>query len=234
MRCPNCAGEVGTGANYCPNCGTRLASAATSGTPRPGPDDDGRTVLGPSTPGDADCTILGTPPPVEADRTVLGTPPPVEADRTILGTPPPVEADRTILGTPPPVDADRTILGTPPPVDADRTVLGTPPPVDGDRTVLGTPPPSEDRTVLQPSTSGQAPPASRPPRVGAIRSTAVPRDSSTAPRDSATGPLSMGQQFSARYIIVRLLGIGGTGAVYQAWDGELSVMVALKVIRPEV
>ncbi len=33
---------------------------------------------------------------------------------------------------------------------------------------------------------------------------------------------------------MRLLGIGGMGAVYQAWDGELSVMVALKVIRPEV
>ena len=50
----------------------------------------------------------------------------------------------------------------------------------------------------------------------------------------STGPLSVGQQFSPRYIIVKLLGIGGMGAVYQAWDGELSVMVALKVIRPEV
>ena len=56
----------------------------------------------------------------------------------------------------------------------------------------------------------------------------------TAAMRAAEGPLHVGQQFSARYIIVRLLGIGGMGAVYQAWDTELSVMVAVKVVRPEV
>jgi eukaryotic-like serine/threonine-protein kinase len=50
----------------------------------------------------------------------------------------------------------------------------------------------------------------------------------------ATGPLTAGQSFGPRYHILRLLGIGGMGAVYQAWDAELSVAVALKVIRPEV
>ena len=46
--------------------------------------------------------------------------------------------------------------------------------------------------------------------------------------------LAAGQIFSGRYHIIRLLGAGGMGAVYQAWDAELGVSVALKVIRPDV
>src|SRR5436190_5602424 len=45
------------------------------------------------------------------------------------------------------------------------------------------------------------------------------------------GPLRVGQSFSPRYHIIKLLGVGGMGAVYQAWDAELAVAVALKVIR---
>jgi len=46
------------------------------------------------------------------------------------------------------------------------------------------------------------------------------------------GPLSPGEAFGARYHIIRELGVGGMGAVYQAWDDELGVAVALKLIRP--
>jgi serine/threonine protein kinase len=50
----------------------------------------------------------------------------------------------------------------------------------------------------------------------------------------ATGPLAAGAPFGARYRILRELGAGGMGVVYQAWDAELGVPIALKVVRPEV
>ncbi|MBA2515280.1 MAG: hypothetical protein H0V26_13305, partial [Solirubrobacterales bacterium] len=49
----------------------------------------------------------------------------------------------------------------------------------------------------------------------------------------ATFTLSVGHDFGARYHIIRVLGTGGMGAVYQAWDKVLEVAVAVKVIRPE-
>jgi serine/threonine protein kinase/tetratricopeptide (TPR) repeat protein len=55
-----------------------------------------------------------------------------------------------------------------------------------------------------------------------------------ASRSIAGGPLQPGQAFGTRYQIIRTLGVGGMGAVYEAFDAELGVTVALKVIRPEV
>ena len=54
--------------------------------------------------------------------------------------------------------------------------------------------------------------------------------------DSSTdhGPLTPGQAFGPRYHIIRILGMGGMGAVYHAWDAELGVAVAIKIIRPEI
>jgi len=46
------------------------------------------------------------------------------------------------------------------------------------------------------------------------------------------GPFRAGDQVGPRYTIIRLLGQGGMGAVYQAFDHELGVGVAIKVIRP--
>ena len=48
------------------------------------------------------------------------------------------------------------------------------------------------------------------------------------------GPFAEGTCVGGRYEIVKLLGEGGMGAVYQARDVELDRPVALKVIRPEL
>jgi serine/threonine protein kinase/tetratricopeptide (TPR) repeat protein len=76
------------------------------------------------------------------------------------------------------------------------------------------------------------PPSLQTPPVG-IGST-PPIGGAPATGFSQEGPLAVGQSFGARYHIIRCLGVGGMGAVYQAWDAELGVAVALKVIRPEI
>ena len=77
----------------------------------------------------------------------------------------------------------------------------------------------------QPLPDPEADTTGLPASAGGVR-----RPSSPGP---ALGPLRVSEQFGTRYTILRQLGIGGMGAVYQAWDAELSVAVALKVIRPE-
>lgn len=54
-----------------------------------------------------------------------------------------------------------------------------------------------------------------------------------APALTRPGALKVGDQFGPRYRVLRLLGMGGMGAVYQAWDNELTIAVALKVIRSD-
>ncbi len=62
--------------------------------------------------------------------------------------------------------------------------------------------------------------------------TSLDSPSPRPPVKAGDGPFQAGQQIGPRYTIIRLLGVGGMGAVYQAFDHELGVAVAIKVIRP--
>ena len=119
--------------------------------------------------------------------------------------------------TPPPNDAPTGVDSAVVPEES-LTVLA-----DGDQTRL-LPTGQADLPAAQDSDATRlAPPGTARPAPGATHS------------DTADhGPLAVGETFGTRYHIIRLLGIGGMGAVYQAWDAELAVTVALKVIRPEV
>ena len=94
------------------------------------------------------------------------------------------------------------------------------PPPPGDQphspTTIGTPSRSSEARTISPT--GIATSLDSPSPRPAVR--------------AGDGPFQAGQQIGARYTILKLLGTGGMGAVYQAFDHELGVAVAIKVIRP--
>ena len=73
------------------------------------------------------------------------------------------------------------------------------------------------------------PASANAPTVGA---TSLGTSINTSVRSGVDGPFRAGDRVGPRYTIIRLLGVGGMGAVYQAFDQELGVGVAIKVIRP--
>lgn len=109
-------------------------------------------------------------------------------------------------------------------------------------------PPGNDVTTFQPADdvtrfepAGRVPPPGTQRRMVTPSPSAPPDDHSSGTGSAAAtggapdeGPLVVGQPFGPRYQITRVLGVGGMGAVYQAWDAELGVDVAVKVIRPEI
>ena len=83
-----------------------------------------------------------------------------------------------------------------------------------------------------PTVTSAAPDATDAPTVDPSLATALPQSAAAAGSGQTTLPV--GEPFGTRYRITRELGRGGMGEVYEAWDKDLGVPVALKVIRPEV
>jgi tetratricopeptide (TPR) repeat protein len=107
------------------------------------------------------------------------------------------------------------------------------------------------KTYLPPAAATALPHGAPEVRTGVTAAPGAPRHLADAPTMSPTGvatsldspsprppvrpgdgPFQAGQQVGPRYTILNLLGVGGMGAVYQAFDHELGVAVAIKVIRP--
>jgi serine/threonine protein kinase/tetratricopeptide (TPR) repeat protein len=128
----------------------------------------------------------------------------LEASQTSAPPVEPSQTPATLAARPPAFDPDATFAGGP-----DKTFAA-----DLDVTFAGAP-----------ATASSRPKADDVATIGP-----------TAPGPDGThkGPIEVGQQFGTRYHIIRELGVGGMGAVYQAWDAELGVSVALKIIRPEI
>ena len=160
--------------------------------------------------------------------TVASAWPPYSAD-TAIGTIPALLGRIGVPGATASVPvADATGPYTAFPLMAESTHLGVnASDPDPDETGPGLTPPEQDPDATRLVAPGSGQENSRGPAHSARG-----RNPNLAAGESANA--LVGRSLGSRYRVQRLLGAGGMGAVYEAFDVDLGVAVALKTVRPEI
>jgi serine/threonine protein kinase/tetratricopeptide (TPR) repeat protein len=212
--CLSCGAGLFPGDEQCPKCGTPVAAESDAALVLDFSPDDEQTVAFTDDASEEELTT-GLPGDQSDDELTIGLPGDQSDDELTIGLPGGQPDDELTIGLAEDPAEHELTIGLPGDGDDQEHTVA----LSGDVSEF-------DATMNVDPESLQSGGVKGGKGASAVPATQMPGD--------AGSPLKVGDAFGDRYRIDKLLGFGGMGAVYKAWDQELDIPVALKVIRPEM